>query len=198
MSKREIIRRLRFGNVRRLLRARCGHTLPDDDAGREYLWDLLLPVSLGAERDRKMENIIAVSAPWIKPKEASEMSDQIKRLPRAAGMPTSRALGIRLRLTREEWICLKLKTILPYDMTGQEIAEFRKAKRRASDIRRRRAKGRKPRADYLANSLSKKKPWDKDGMSRRQWERRRAKANVASVPQEHKCRVASVPHIKLT
>jgi hypothetical protein len=40
------MRRLRLGDLRKLLRARCGHTLPDNDAGREYLWELLLPTSL--------------------------------------------------------------------------------------------------------------------------------------------------------
>jgi hypothetical protein len=62
-SKSEIIRRLRLGDLRSLLRARCGHTLPDDDAGREYLWELLLCVSLGAEPDLKMANAIEI---WAK------------------------------------------------------------------------------------------------------------------------------------
>jgi hypothetical protein len=172
-SKSEIIRRLRLGNLRGLLRARCGHTLPDDDAGREYLWELLLPISLGPEPDLKMANTIEVHAPWMKTKEATEMNDQIKRLRWYLRTSTPRAIGQRLRVTREEWIRLKLKTILPFDMTGGEITEFRKANKRARDRRRRQAAGSKPREQ----SLSRLKPWAVEGISRRTWFRKRAKNN---------------------
>ena len=47
LSKDERMRRLRLGDLRRPLRDRCGSVLPDDDAGREYLFELLLPISLG-------------------------------------------------------------------------------------------------------------------------------------------------------
>ena len=43
-----MIRRLRLGDVQKVLRQRYGHTLPDDDAGREDLRELLMPISLGA------------------------------------------------------------------------------------------------------------------------------------------------------
>jgi len=46
-AKSEMIRRLRLGDLRRLLRDRNGAVLPDDDAGREYLLELLLPISVG-------------------------------------------------------------------------------------------------------------------------------------------------------
>jgi hypothetical protein len=181
-SKAEIIRRLRLGNLRSVLCARCGHTLPDDEAGREYLWELLLTVSLGAEAGRKMENIISISAPWMKMKEATEMTDQINRLRRYLRTVTPREIGQRLRVTREEWIRLKLKTVLPFDMTDEEITEFRKARKRNRDRNRRRKAGKKPREVYIANSLSKKKPWATEDISRRTWERRRRKPTVASLP----------------
>ena len=49
MSRAEIIRRLRLGDLQKFLRFRYGHTLPDDDAGREDLHELLLPISLGTQ-----------------------------------------------------------------------------------------------------------------------------------------------------
>lgn len=52
------MRRLRLGDVQKVLQHRYGHTLPDDDAGREDLRELLLPISLGPEAGRKMENAI--------------------------------------------------------------------------------------------------------------------------------------------
>jgi hypothetical protein len=182
-SKSEIIRRLRLGNVRSLLRARCGHTLPDDDAGREYLWELLLPASLGAEAERKMANAIEVFAPWMTLKEATEMSDQVKRLQYYLRKSTARAIGRRLRVTGEEWIRLKLKTILPFDMTDKEITEFRKAKKRACDRRRR--SGSTPRKIYLADSLARKKPWETAGISRATWFRRQGKRRGANPSVTH-------------
>lgn len=57
-AKSETMRRLRLGDVQKVLQHRYGHTLPDDDAGREDLRELLLPISLGPEAGRKMENAI--------------------------------------------------------------------------------------------------------------------------------------------
>jgi hypothetical protein len=47
MRKQEIIRRVRLGHLKRLLRQRYGFELPDDDAGRE---DLELVLCLPATR----------------------------------------------------------------------------------------------------------------------------------------------------
>ena len=37
----ETVRRLRLGDLKRVVRDRCGYELPDDDAGREYLAELV-------------------------------------------------------------------------------------------------------------------------------------------------------------
>ncbi len=43
----------------------------------------------------------------------------------------------------------------------------------------------KTRAEYLAGSLSRRKPWEADGISRRQWERRRKSvASTSQVPAD--------------
>jgi hypothetical protein len=59
-TQSEMIRRLRLGDLRKLFRDRYGPILPDDDAGREHLIELLLPISLGYEPDLKMRNAIEV------------------------------------------------------------------------------------------------------------------------------------------
>ena len=51
MASNENVRRRRLGDLRRLFRYRYGPVLPDDDAGRADLHELLLPISLGAESD---------------------------------------------------------------------------------------------------------------------------------------------------
>lgn len=48
---------------------------------------------------------------------------------RRAGLDTPRELGKRLRVTREEWMRLKLASIWPVDMTDEEIAAELKKRR---------------------------------------------------------------------
>jgi hypothetical protein len=117
----EMIRRLRLGNLRKLLRDRNGPILPDDDAGREYLIELLLPISVGPNADVKMPNAIAVWAPWMQQKEAQAIIDQINLTPIYHRKPNARTLGERLRVTNWERERLKLWTIAPCDV-GDEKA----------------------------------------------------------------------------
>ena len=54
LPKSEILRRVIFGELRRLFRDRYGPTFPDDSAGREDLRELLLLISLGPNAETKM------------------------------------------------------------------------------------------------------------------------------------------------
>jgi hypothetical protein len=189
MSKRgadpEMLRRLRVGDVKRHLRYRYGATLPDDDAGREDLFEFLLPVSLRLKSPtRIMANLIETWAPWMTGAEAAGFIEQIEQVPPALRNRTAQDLGRRLNVTNAEREWLRLWTIAAVDMTEEQMGEQRKAKKRARDRRRRRAAGSEPRALYLANSLSRKKPWEIEGISRRTWERHRHRHNVASPRQE--------------
>ena len=189
MSKRgadpEMLRRLRVGDVKRHLRYRYGATLPDDDAGREDLFEFLLPVSLRLKSpSRIMANLIETWAPWMTGAEAAGFIQQIEQVPPALRNRTAQDLGRRLNVTNAERERLRLWTIAAVDMTEEQMGEQRKAKKRARDRRRRRAAGSEPRAQYLANSLSRKKPWEIEGISRRTWERRRHRHYVASPRQE--------------
>lgn len=177
----EIIRRLRLGDLRKLVRYRYGPTLPDDDAGREDLYELLLPISLGPEDGRKMTNAIEIHAPWMGPDEVGQLIDRINRTPDYERKRKARFMGQKLNVTNAEREILKLQTIAPFDMTNEELEEQRKAKKRARMQRQRRAAGRKPREAYLAGSLNRREPWKIEGISRRTWERRRAKDPVASL-----------------
>jgi hypothetical protein len=172
-AKAEIFRRLRLGDLRKLLRSRYGHTLPDDDAGREDLHELLLPISLGPEvATLKMANAVEVWAPWMGHEEAAQLIDQIMRTPIRERMPKSRKLGERLRATNHERELWKLWTIAPCDMTDAQMHEHRKAKARDRERQRRRAAGSKPRKVYLATSKARNRPWEVEGMSRAKWYRR--------------------------
>jgi hypothetical protein len=172
-GKQEMLRRLRLGDLKRLFRKRYGHTLPDDDAGREDLRELLLPISLGSEAGRKMENAVAVWAPWMATDEAQQLIDQINLTPTQHRKPTARDLGERLRLTYEQRKALGIRTIAPCDMSDEELHDRRKARRAYLQWKRRQAKGGMTRAEYSSKSLTRLQPWDAQGISRRTWYRRR-------------------------
>jgi hypothetical protein len=177
------MRRLRLGDLRKLFADRCrGRLLPDDDAGREYLKDLLLPISLGpneaVKRSRtieiwgptdRMRREIELWAPWMSEDDTEELLDDIKLTPEWQRKPMARTLGERLQVTYAERARLQLRTIGPCDMTEAAMALIRKQKKR----QRNRLRYAQSRAVYLAASLSQTKPWEQEGISRRTWERRR-------------------------
>jgi hypothetical protein len=152
-----MIRRLRLGNLRKLLRDRCGYQLPDDDAGREYLYELLLPISVSPHADIKMPNAIEIWAPWMKTEEAGQLVDQINRTPIRQRKPNAKELGKRLRVINGERERLKLWTIAPFNMNKWEMLAHRRAKARE---RMRRAVDRAQRGLRIAShgkSLGKKR-----------------------------------------
>jgi len=116
LSNNEIIRRLRLGDLRRLFADRCrGSVLPDDDAGREYLVELLLPISLSpyeairrsgavgiwGPTDR-MRHEIECWAPWMSEDEARELRLEINSMPVWQRKPKPRTLGERLNVPYAE------------------------------------------------------------------------------------------------
>jgi len=178
VNKDERIRRLRLRDMRNYLRGRYGHTLPDDDAGREDLRELLNPISVGPNAAIKMPKAIEIWAPWMNPKEAGELMDDINLMPIWLRKPKGRELGKRLRVTnqmRQQW---RLWTVAPYDMTDEQLAEWRKAR----DRERKRRKRQQTRAQYLAgftNSERQTKPWLALGIKRRAYYKRLKKYGSA-------------------
>ena len=168
--KWEKVRRLRYGALVKLFRHRWGYALPDDDAGRGDLWELVTNVSLATEAPaKKIKASIETWAPWMQADEAAEMIDHVKRLAIYDRTPTSQQLGERLRITNAERQRLKLWPFKPIDATDAELAAQSRARRNAL----RRAKRGRPRAEYLLSCLTATKPWEAEGISRRTWERRR-------------------------
>ena len=168
-AKYETMRRLRLGDLRRLLNRRYGPSLPNDDAGREDLWELLLAISLGADPRRKMLNAISLWAPWMPQDEIDALIEGIERTPVGQRHRTGKDLGERMRLTNAERERLRLWTIAAYDMTAEERVEWRKAKARERMRQRREANG----SRSQANSINRQKPWIALGISPRTWYRHR-------------------------
>ena len=179
MSKRETIRRLLWGDLLKVLRRRTGHTLPDDDDGRDSLY-LMLRICAVADKaaDKKMRTAIEAYASWAGDAERAWI-DELEREDTRRIWLGGKELGQRLSLTNAEREALKVWRIAPVDMTAEQLAEQRKAKDR--ERKRLKRAGAKPRHLYEANSLSSRKPWLAEDISRRTWERRRCKSGVASV-----------------
>jgi hypothetical protein len=187
MSKTDMTRRLRLGDLRKVLRFRYGPTLPDDDAGRDDLELLLDVVSFAPDARRRMKNIIETWASWMSTKESYELVDHVLRKPDYLRKIKKDQLGEKLNLTYQERQALGIRTIAPADLTPEEFEERRKERRREKDRERKRHRrckaGVKSRTVYLATSLAQLKPWEREGISRRTWERRRTRGapRVASV-----------------
>jgi hypothetical protein len=185
-ARPEMIRRLRLANLRKLLRDRNGPILPDDDAGREYLFELLLPISIGPHADIKMPNAIEVWAPWMDRNEARAIIDQINLMPMWQRKPPAKVLGQRLKLTNPDRERLKLWTIAPADMGEHGMAWWRKKKKRDRNRRYRRSRGAKPRAEYETTSIRRTKPWLARGISRATWYRvRQVRGELKLSKAEH-------------
>jgi hypothetical protein len=88
-------------------------------------------------------------------------------------------IGKRLKLTAAERKETKASNCDPIDETKAERAERRRAEIAAFNERKRRAAGMQTRKDWLKqNNLSKQKPWEAQGISRRTWYRLQAKLNT--------------------
>jgi hypothetical protein len=168
LTRQEILRRIRLGNLRSLFRARWGAILPDDDAGRGDLLEMLICISLGENASLKMAHAIEVWAPWMPRAEGAELIDHVSRMPSQDRKVSPGTLGQRLRVTNRERERLGLWTIAPFDMTAEQMAEQRKAKKKARDSRR----SKKSRGEFIEGSLSRLKPWLAAGISRSTYYRR--------------------------
>jgi ElaB/YqjD/DUF883 family membrane-anchored ribosome-binding protein len=198
MSKRrrpdvEMLRNFRLSEVQRLLRHRVGRHLPDDDAGREYLHELLLIASLRIISPATlMWNLAGKWAPWMSDAERDQMIELIERTPPRQRYRTPDALGKELNLTNAERDLLAIRQIAPVDFTKAERAARSMLRKRERDkLRRaqaRRQAGARSRADYLAaNQLSRKQPWKSAGISRATWYRQqRHQAERETTPSPHK------------
>ena len=168
-----MIGRLRIGELNKLFRRRYAgyageYELPDDDSGREDL--MILLHHYANSNPLQMAKIIELRAPWMGVDERRSVLDRVAAYP---WRWRSETLGRRLHVTKVEWQSLNLRTIAPVEMTRNERSQERKLRNRLRMHHKRRREGRKSRAEYESNSLSRTKPWLAEGISRRTWERRR-------------------------
>jgi hypothetical protein len=95
-------------------------------------------------------------------------------------------LGKLLDLSEDERADQKVTSIVAKDDTPEAKRARRLLGWRTRKAIVRQAEGRIPRSEYEQESLSKSKPWELEGISRRTWERRRAKADASVSPSVYK------------
>jgi hypothetical protein len=94
---------------------------------------------------------------------------------------TSPALSEALRLTEAERVALGgVPTIGAVDVTTEQRKEMRKARNKERKRRKRRAAGMRPQSE----SISRAKPWEKEGISRAKWYRQRRETTLGAVNLE--------------
>jgi hypothetical protein len=193
-QKNRLIGKQRIGVLNKLFADRYGgcratYVLPDDDSGLEDL--KILVHTYNWTNPLRMSQIIKLRAPWAS---ADKIIEEITTYPRKF---TSEYLGVILNYTGKEHRRLRLRTISPVDMSRDDRRDFSRILANGRRLKKRRLKGMRARAEYLeANSLSRDRPWEADGISRRTWERRRARAKqVDASLAEIKIRV-DVPDLR--
>jgi hypothetical protein len=159
---------LRIAELRRLLTARYGLVLTDDDAGRGDAFIMGCHLAMRPEADQRIPAWLSLWCPWMPPDEVQGFTARIIAKPirwRAD------KLAARLHLTEDERRRLRITTIGAIDLTKEQRKARRKLRNRLLKQAGRRQAGARQRSGYEANSLSRTKPWERLGMSRRSWYR---------------------------
>jgi hypothetical protein len=183
-KKTEKLRCLKYGSLIKLCRCRFPKgVFPDDTMGRVHLFQLVCVASLApACADQKVKHLIDLWAPWMPAQEVDLLKEHLGCLTITERWHTPSDIGRILYCSNAEREAWALWQILPCDMTDEELAAFRTNKRRKQLEKRRRDKGIKSRAEYLAE-IAKPKPWEAEGIHRRTWERRNAARSDTSPAQ---------------
>jgi hypothetical protein len=165
-SARILFPKLRKAELERLFTDRCGQTLPDDDAGRDYL--RLMADHLAQLGAHYIVGWTRTGAPWASDDELDDLIDLVG--PGKHWKPGP--LGQELNLTDDERTRLDIRTIRPVDSTKAQRAERRKKRKAATEAARRAKAGATPHA----LSEARLKPWLALGVSESTCRRRKRQA----------------------
>jgi len=175
-------RRLR--ELEQIVAHRFKGILPDNAAADNFLLQAakLLHRNL---RDRKgpptsadvLDRLVLWAERWAHFTTVAHLKKVVDQAMRGPRIETADELGKLLNLTSNERAYLKITTIGACDLTKAQRACRRRQRKRERDRERaarlRREQGALSRAEYLASCLSKQRPWEAEGITRRTWERRR-------------------------
>lgn len=166
----KLMTRIRLRELERILSSRYGKFLPRNAAGRDALVIVAHHIAyMGPNAEEHIIKWARVWAPWMPAKHLADLVAQVIANPAKFKADT---LGQRLRLSPEERDRLGITTIGAVGQTVQERKILRRHRRRIAARRHRQRRGAKTREEYEAGSLTRRKPWEAFGISRRTWYRR--------------------------
>jgi len=171
-----------LNDFRAVLRLRHGLRIPESDHGLADLTMLarIIAARRGDNGRKWFRNIVDLGAPWLVPAVDRVWAEAASRLE----APTPDELSRHLKLTWVERVAAGVRNIPAFDVTGDDLKN--KQRKRRADLarerkRRERAKrGARTRAEYEQNSLSARRSWEAEGISRRTWYRRQDNSQTAS------------------
>ena len=113
----------------------------------------------------------------LTPNQMNEIFEEIRARGR---LMSSTELGRALKLSQSERMHrdVRAMSIKPFDIDEAGLAAAHRETNRARHEALRRRAGKLTRDDYVGSSKTKTKPWEAEGIGRRQWERRQAKAEA--------------------
>lgn len=167
--KPKSIAALRVRDLSRLYTARHGHQLPNDATGRMLAGIMVHHLAaLSGDPRRRIAGWLELWCPWMPIADARELTAAAILNPKRW---RADKLAWRLRLLERDRRALAITTIGAVDMDRAARAKRRRERARQRKLRLRRAHGSRPRAEYLAASASRARPWQIAGMSRAAWYR---------------------------
>jgi hypothetical protein len=181
--------RKRLREIERIISRRHHGAVPDTDDADVYLDPVVncfRLIAASRDRDVSFDGVMKLFWFWCQDGWAPDVSySRATELVRQelAGPPwliADDVVGKAIRLSYAERLQDNSTAIGSYDtdkvMRKKLAKERRREQDRLSKAEKRRAKGATPRDVYEANSLSRTKPWEAEGISRSTYDRRRKKA----------------------
>jgi hypothetical protein len=162
---------IRLREIELVLKSRYGQFVPESDDD-----SIFRAVALsGSGQD--LRQWWAAKAPWALDRADELLTHLELEASTRRRMLRADAVAALLGVTLEERERLGLKTIGASDVSKAARSRMARQRKRERDRQRqsanRKAGGYKPRSEWLDGSLTKTRPWEADGVSRRTWERRR-------------------------
>jgi len=162
---------LRIRDLSRLRAGRYGETMPNTPDTRRLVAIIAQHMAAmpGYNPLRTIPSWLELYAPWMTIAQTAGILADATNRPK---FWKAHELGWALKLTDADRAKLRITTIGACDMSPQQRAKQRKLVKRLERQKKRRQDGAKPRAEYLAKSLTAKAPWLDQGISRATYYRR--------------------------
>jgi hypothetical protein len=147
-----------------IVQYRYGPEIPNDDAGRGDL-DIILKLHAGHPTNGgdRVKHCIDILAPWMSQEERDITVSDLTGIDGRRIRPCRNELREQVRLSAANMERLGITHIPPFDLTDQQLADYRRAKRNA---KRRARRSKQPRDDFLRFSISRLEPWKTLGIGR--------------------------------